>query len=227
MASLLSGKERNFEKLSKNAQKMRDLEEEMTKIEESIETIKSTLQKNRVDDQVSQKDIDDTYQQICEMTVEMEKDLKTRVNERFVKTFEEEGKKLYDSECALKSMKNRKYELESLLSEYKSMNALENEKNNQIDKAMEELKGEYKYINESYNEYSKENIILERELSKKNNLIAMLVNKSQELKEILGKLSEVKVMLNKYFSSHFENFSEKEKEIIENLKQLKSIQEIK
>ena len=35
-----------------------------------------------------------------------------------------------------------------------------------------------------------------------------------ELRGVIGKLTEVRVILNKYFSSHFENFTAQEKEII-------------
>ncbi len=38
--------------------------------------------------------------------------------------------------------------------------------------------------------------------------------KINELRGVIGKLTEVRVILNKYFSSHFENFSAQEKEII-------------
>ena len=54
-----------------------------------------------------------------------------------------------------------------------------------------------------------------------------IVKSIEELKEIMGKLTEVKVMLNKYFSSHFENFNQKEKEIIESVKKYRIIDDFK
>ena len=44
-----------------------------------------------------------------------------------------------------------------------------------------------------------------------------LKKKKNELRGVIGKLTEVRVILNKYFSSHFGNFTAQEKEIIQSV----------
>ena len=106
MIEILKSLGAKVEKLSKNAQKMRDLESRMDEIESRIENIKVINQKNRVDDKVSQKDIDDLYQQIVKLTMEYEKALKERVNDRFIVTFDEMGQRVYESDKKLQELKD-------------------------------------------------------------------------------------------------------------------------
>ena len=55
---------------------------------------------------------------------------------------------------------------------------------------------------------------LRKELEQKTNLIGQLENKLNQLKQLIGKLTEVRVILYKYFSSHFENFTQQERDFI-------------
>ena len=97
--------------------------------------IKVINQKNRVDDKVSQQDIDDLYQEIVALTVEFEKDLKTRVNERFAYNFDEMGKQVYESDEKLQRLKDRKYELETLIKELQNVAEQEDERDDQLNEA--------------------------------------------------------------------------------------------
>lgn len=220
-------KERNLEKMSKNAQKMRELEARMDDIETRIENIKVINSKNRIDDKASQKDIDDLYQQISQITMELEKSLKTKVNEKFIETFDDMGKQVYESDLKVQRLKDKKYELTTLLSEMQNIEMQEDERDEKLNEEFEELKSEYEYINKNYDHISKENLSLGKELDEKNNAINLLLSKLQELKDIMGKLTEVKVMLNKYFSSHFQNFSQKEKDLIESVKKYRIVDDFK
>ena len=58
---------------------------------------------------------------------------------------------------------------------------------------------------------------MNKKKKKKDNAISDQRKKINELRGVIGKLTEVRVILNKYFSSHFENFTAQEKEIIKSV----------
>ena len=58
---------------------------------------------------------------------------------------------------------------------------------------------------------------MNKQIQQKDNVISDQRKKINELRGVIGKLTEVRVILNKYFSSHFENFTAQEKEIIKSV----------
>ena len=44
--------------------------------------------------------------------------------------------------------------------------------------------------------------------------ISNLESEVEDLKQVIAKLTDSRIILNKYFSTHFENFSEEEKNLI-------------
>jgi predicted nuclease with TOPRIM domain len=70
-----------------------------------------------------------------------------------------------------------------------------------------DLKNEYDYLKEGYDELAKENSDLRGDVRKKDKKIEDLETELKDMKNVIGKLTEIRVILNKYFSSHFENFT--------------------
>ena len=85
------------------------------------------------------------------------------------------------------------------------------------------MKSEIEFLSKNYDDVSKENIKLTKELSQKNEVIGNLNNKLNQLKAVIGKLTEVRVILNKYFSSHFENFTQQERELIQEMQNYRAL----
>ncbi len=48
---------------------------------------------------------------------------------------------------------------------------------------------------------------MRKENEKKDEKIKQLENELSDMKNVISKLTEIRVILNKYFSSHFENFT--------------------
>ncbi len=69
------------------------------------------------------------------------------------------------------------------------------------------MKGELQFIKEGYEEVVKENTEMRSAGMKKDEKIKNLEDELEDMKNVIGKLTEIRVILNKYFSSHFENFT--------------------
>ena len=111
-------------------------------------------------------------------------------------------------------MEDKKYDLTQTLKEFQKYNVDDEEREQKIDNDIATIKSEYEFMNKNYDDVSKENVELNKQIQQKNNTINEQKKKINELRGVIGKLTEVRVILNKYFSSHFENFSAQEKEII-------------
>lgn len=69
------------------------------------------------------------------------------------------------------------------------------------------MKNELQFMKEGYEEVVKENSELRNSVIKKDEKIKNLEDELTDMKNVIGKLTEIRVILNKYFSSHFENFT--------------------
>ena len=105
-----------------------------------------------------------------------------------------------------------------MLNELEGVSKDEEEREKKIDEDIDEKISEIEFLEKNYNDTSKDNIELGKILSEKNNAVAAGEAKLLELKAIIGKLTEVRVTLNKYFSSHFENFTKGEQALIVQVK---------
>ena len=76
-------------------------------------------------------------------------------------------------------------------------------------------------MKKNYDEVSRKNVNINKEIQQRNNEIGEKRKKINELRAVIGKLTEVRVILNKYFSSHFEHFTAQEKEIIKSVNNYK------
>ena len=216
-------KQQNIERINKNAEKIRELENQMSIIENQIEEIKIKATKNRIDEKVSKEEIDSLYQQTLKIYEEYNKPLKERVNKKFVEIFDEIAEKIEESERKRIELEDKKYDLSQTLLEFEKYKNDDDEREKKIENDIENIKSEYEFLQKNYDEVSKKNITLNKEIQQRNNEIGEKRKKINELRGVIGKLTEVRVILNKYFSSHFEHFTTKEKEIIKSVNNYKLI----
>ncbi len=207
-------KKENIQRLNKNAEKLRELETQMTSIEKQIEEIKLKTTKNKIDEKVSREEIAKLYQETQKIYEEYNKKLKDRVNDKFIEVFDEIAERIYESQLKREEMEDKKYDLTQTLKEFQKYNVDDEEREKKLDNDIATIKSEYEFMNKNYDDVSKENVELNKQIQQKNNLINDQKKKINDLRGVIGKLTEVRVILNKYFSSHFENFSAQEKEII-------------
>ena len=207
-------KRENIQRLNKNAEKLRELESQMTNIEKAIEEIKLKQIKNKIDEKVSKEEINKLYQETQKIYEEYNRQLKLRVNDKFIEIFDEIAGRIYDSELKREALEDKKYELTQVLKEFQKYNADDEEREKKMDNDIATIKSEYEFLTKNYDDVSKENVELNKKIQQQNNVINDQKKKINELRGVIGKLTEVRVILNKYFSSHFENFTAQEKEII-------------
>lgn len=220
-------KEKNLEKLSQNALKMKELEFQMSQIEKKIESIKLESNKTRINEKVTKAEIEKLYQQTLKLYEEYNKKLKLRVNEKFVETFDEIAQRIYDSNIRREQLEDKKYELVTLIKELEQISKDEEERDKKMDEDIDYLKSEYEFLRKNYDDITKENIEINKQITEKNAIVGKHEEKLLELKAVIGKLTEVRVILNKYFSSHFENFTQGEKKIIDDVKTYRVTDEVK
>ncbi len=216
-------KQSNLEQLSQNAQKMKELESKMEEIEKKIEEIKLQNDKNKLDENLSKNEIEKLYEQTLDLYEEYNKPAKTRVTLKFVDIFDEIGTRVYESQTNRENLENKKYELENVINELERNAEFDDEKEKKINEDIDIMKSEIEFTKTQYDQLTNENIQLRKEFDQKNNLIGQLQNKLNQLKQLIGKLTEVRVILNKYFSSHFENFTQQERELIQEMQNYREL----
>ena len=190
----------------------------MTAIEwEKTPTPALKTTKNKIDEKISQEEINKLYQETLKIYEEYNKSLKERVNDKFIDVFDEIAGRIYDSQKKREELEDKKYDLTETLKEFQKYGADDEEREKKIDNDIANIKSEYEYLSKNYDNVSKENIELNKQIQQKDNVISDQRKKINELRGVIGKLTEVRVILNKYFSSHFENFTAQEKEIIKSV----------
>ena len=220
-------KERNLEKLSQNAMKMKELEFQMGEIEKKIEAIKLVSNKSRIDEKITKSEIEKLYQQTLKLYEEFNKKLNLRVDQKFVECFDEIAQRINESNIRRERLEDKKYDLTTLLKELEKISKDEEERDKKMDEDIDYLKSEYEFLKKNYDDVTKENVEINKQITEKNETVGKLEDKLADLKAVIGKLTEVRVMLNKYFSSHFENFTQGEKKIINDVKSFRITDEDK
>jgi chromosome segregation ATPase len=130
-----------------------------------------------------------------------------KIKSSFIKDFDMACNSMITHEDIMKKMQDKCYEYDNLISELdRNFEKLLSEKIH-LEEVHSEIKNEYEYLKESYDDLVKENSELRRENEKKTQIISSLERDLSDMKNVIGKLTEVRVTLNKYFSSHFENFT--------------------
>lgn len=85
---------------------------------------------------------------------------------------------------------------------------------NRKKKEYEDLVQQYKITKESYDDALKRNEELKKDCDSKTIQISTLETQIEDMKAVIAKLTDARVILNKYFSTHFENFTDEEKILI-------------
>ena len=147
--------------------------------------------------------------------------MKERVNAKFIEVFDELAEKIEESEKKRIELEDKKYDLSQTLLEFEKYKNDDDEREKKIENDIENIKSEYEFLQKNYDEVSRKNVNINKEIQQKNNEIGEKRKKINELRAVIGKLTEVRVILNKYFSSHFEHFTAQEKEIIKSVNNYK------
>ena len=155
-------KRENIQRLNKNAEKLRELESQMTNIEKVIEEIKLKQIKNKIDEKVSKEEITKLYQETQKIYEEYNKQLKLRVNDKFIEVFDEIAGRIYDSELKREALEDKKYDLTQVLKEFQKYNADDEEREKKIDNDIATIKSEYEFLTKNYDDVSKENVELNK-----------------------------------------------------------------
>ena len=103
---------------------------------------------------------------------------------------------------------------------YIKINELDSEANKKIvtyrlkKREYDDLSHQYTLLKESFNDTSNENERLKKTLEKKNVQTASLDSQIEDMKLVIAKLTDARMILNRYFSIHYENFTDEEKKLI-------------
>ena len=103
---------------------------------------------------------------------------------------------------------------------YIKINELDSEANKKIvtyrlkKREYEDLLHQFNLLKESFNDASNENQRLKKTLEKRNIQTKTLDAEIEDLKQVIAKLTDARIILNRYFSIHYENFTDEEKKLI-------------
>jgi chromosome segregation ATPase len=103
---------------------------------------------------------------------------------------------------------------------YIKINELDGEANKKIvtyrlkKREYDDLLHQYNLLKESFNDASNENERLKKTLEHRKVQSATLDSEIEDLKLVIAKLTDARIILNRYFSIHYENFTEEEKKLI-------------
>lgn len=121
--------------------------------------------------------------------------------------FDLAAKKIIEAEEKKDKAEAKNIENENVIAELnKNNNELVNQ-NKKSEEKYSELKNEFEFLKEGYDEIIKENMTMRKENENKTAKISTLESELSDMKNVIAKLTEVRVILNKYFSSHFESFT--------------------
>ena len=100
------------------------------------------------------------------------------------------------------------------------INELDSEANKKIvtyrikKREYEDLLEQFKRLKESFDDTANENERLKNSLEKRNMKTATLDTEIEDLKQVISRLTDARLILNRYFSVHYENFTKEEKKLI-------------
>lgn len=128
---------------------------------------------------------------------------------------------LNDGEARIKENEQICEELSKEIEDlYVKINELDSEANKKIvtyrikKREYEDLLEQFKRLKESFDDTANENERLKNSLEKRNMKTATLDTEIEDLKQVISRLTDARLILNRYFSVHYENFTEEEKKLI-------------
>ena len=137
-----------------------------------------------------------------------------KIKEKFKEELEEGEQRIIENENACKILQDEIDEL------YKQIRLVDIEQQNKMVlirrklKELEELKLQHKTLKESYSVLEKENENLNNKIDNTKLQNATLEQQIEDMKIVIAKLADARVILNKYFTTHYETFTEEEKRLI-------------
>jgi DNA repair exonuclease SbcCD ATPase subunit len=145
---------------------------------------------------------------------ESKEEITKKLKEQF-KSDIEAGEKLYNENVEISNQ---------LENEIKELNdKISNLENNSLEKLaafekkeneLEDLKYQYSVLKQDYNDELKKNQSLKRDIDTQKMNINDLETEMEDLKVVIKKLIESRKILNKFFKTHYDNFTEEEKKLI-------------
>ncbi len=165
-------KRENIQRLNKNAEKLKELEAQMAMIESQIEEIKLKTTKNKIDENVSKEEINKLYQETQKIYEEYNRNLKDRVNDKFIEIFDKLAERIYDSQLKREELEDKKYDLTETYKEFQKYQADDEEREKKLDNDIASIKSEYEFLNKNYDAVSKENIEINKQIQQKDNVIS-------------------------------------------------------
>jgi len=203
--------------LSKNTIRLADFEQKTNSLQE-----KTTKVENKINEY--SENISNLQNQISQIKNETEQKLnesndliKTTIKNNFENELTQGENQINDN---LNNINILKQEIEEL---YKKINDNEEEANEKLIKyrknadVLETLKRQYQMVKENYDEAFKENQNLKIELDNRKLNLNTLDVEIEDMKKVIAKLVDARIILNKYFSTHYENFTEDEKRLIQEI----------
>lgn len=200
--------------LPKNTLKLAEFEKKVIDIEDKTsatqELVKTELEqiKQLKEDMLNIKTTSDQ-----KLSSSNEK-ISTKIKEKFKKELQEGEKRIAENEEASTILQR---EIEEL---FRQISILDAEGFSKIiiyrrkQKELEDLKNQYQLLKENYDEAAKENEKFRKEIEEKTVKTTTLDTQIEDMKQVIAKLTDARVILNKYFSTHYENFTEEEKKLI-------------
>ena len=182
--------ERNLKEMNL---KVGNTSEEKLKIKEEIETI--TISNNLIQEKFNERVI-------------------TKVKNAFSKELDSASVKIVNLE---KENDDLKRQIQLLTEDKKELKEILNLKERAIENLNEIIiksNNDYSTMKDSYDDILRENEKQRMVIEQRDKVINDQKIELEEIKMVIGRLTEVRIILNKYFSSYFENFTPNEKRII-------------
>ena len=206
-------------KITANAQKLKDLENQMKFLEDNLLSLESKVNKSKEYNLKTNEEIYKLNEINTKLLNGINKNIKTKVEESFLDELKTLGlDKIPLLEKDNEELKNdlEKIKIENI--ELKKQIEVKNNINKECDLKYENLKNEYIALKELYEDLLHEKEKKEFIIEEKDIIIKNQKEEIDDVKSIIGRLTEVRVVLNKYFSAYFENFTPNERNVINDFK---------
>lgn len=195
------------------------LENRISSLEMKISSCESKNSENSTKNELIKNNIQMKVDELVIMNKNLNDNMINRLKDLFINEIESSSNLI--SSLKLENEK-QKYEIErqNLLIQEKEKEILIKDSNLSLQfEANKQMKMDFFQLSLLIEEGNKENLILKMENETKSKEITTLNEELNEIKSVIGKLSEVRVILNKYFSTQFEQFSQNEKNLISEVKE--------
>ncbi len=197
--------------LPKNTIRLADFETRIKSLEEKTGIVDSTISEDSEKMKELKNSMLENKNEILQKLTESNEEITTKIKEQF-KNDLDYGEKLYSQNLEdIEQLKGEIEELEKKISEYETASYDKLIEYRKKEKELEDLKHLYEITKESYEDAAKENISLKKDLENEKINISGLEEEIEDLKIVITRLIESRKILNKFFSTHYENFTEKEK----------------